>query len=371
MTIRKRRHFTLLILTICCLFFTGIIKPQAASVSGNSLNYKKKTISVGETFKLKVKNGSGFKFSTSNKKVAIVDKSSGKVKGKAKGKATITAKKGNKKLTCKVTVIYPVDVIIFAGQSNMMGYGNSYEAPKVKKGAGLLYNPITNKNTLLAFEESKGKPFGLGQDDAYMNNAELGISPRGSLVSAFINAYYAQTKVPIVAVPATHAGSGSKSWADNRYKGVISRLNNAIKVTKKKGYNVRHVYMVWLQGESDAFAYMSASDHNKNLKSLYSKVHKKTPIEKVLLINIPPFYGDEEHFPDTNLEAVKQNYEEIQNANRSICKSNKNFVLISDLAPTFPAEWMYGDGLHLTQYALNQLGTDAGSKAGAYVKKQK
>lgn len=366
MKAQKKFRLVLLTLSFCILFFSFSVKTQAGSISGNSLNYKKKTIFIGETFRLRVKNGRDFRFSTSNKKVATVNKTTGTVKGKAKGKATITARKGKIKLTCRVTVQKPVDILLFAGQSNMMGYGNCYEAPEVKKGTAYVYNPITNKNTLLPIEESKGKPFGQGQNDKYLNNAEFGISPRGSLIPAFVNAYFAKTKVPVIAVPATHAGSGSTSWAESRYKGAISRLNNSIKVAKKKGYTIRHVYMVWLQGESDAFAYMPAGMHNNNLKSLYSKMKKKTSIEKVLLINIPPYYGDAENAFD-----IKNNYDIIQNANRSLCKSNKNFVLISDLAPSFPEEWMYNDGLHLTQYALNLLGTDAGSKAGTYVNKQK
>lgn len=363
MTLQKKYQVTAMVLAICLFVLSGSFLTQAATVSGNTINFKKKTINVGDSFRLKVTNGTGFTYSSSNKKVATVNKNTGKVTAKAKGKATITAKKGKKKLTCRVTVSQPIDVILFAGQSNMMGYGNSYEAPKLTKNAGYLYNPVTNKNSILAFEESKGKPFGLAQDDQYLNNAEFGISPRGSLVSAFINAYYAKTKVPVLAVPATHAGSGSTSWAETRYKGAISRLNSAVKTAKKKGFTVRHVYMVWLQGESDAFAYMSASDHISNVKSLYSKVKKKTDLEEMLVINIPPYYGDAENAGD-----IKMNYGVIQTANRSLCSSSKNFVLISDLAPTFPAEWMYNDGLHLTQYALNQLGKDAGTKAGTYAK---
>lgn len=68
------------------------------------LNKKSATIYVGKTVKLKVKgNRKKVKWSSSNKKVATVS-SKGKVKGKKAGKATITAKVGNKKLKCKVTV---------------------------------------------------------------------------------------------------------------------------------------------------------------------------------------------------------------------------------------------------------------------------
>ena len=68
------------------------------------LNKTKVTINVGKTVTLKLKNNKKtVKWSTSNKKVAIVTKK-GKVTGKKAGKATITAKVGKKKYKCKVIV---------------------------------------------------------------------------------------------------------------------------------------------------------------------------------------------------------------------------------------------------------------------------
>lgn len=68
------------------------------------LNKTKVTVYVGKSVQLKVNNNKKkVKWSTSNKKVAIVSKK-GKVKGKKVGKATITAKIGKKKYKCKITV---------------------------------------------------------------------------------------------------------------------------------------------------------------------------------------------------------------------------------------------------------------------------
>ena len=68
------------------------------------LNKTKATVYVGKSVQLKVNNNKKkVKWSTSNKKVAIVSKK-GKVTGKKAGKATITAKIGKKKYKCKITV---------------------------------------------------------------------------------------------------------------------------------------------------------------------------------------------------------------------------------------------------------------------------
>ncbi|WP_049945918.1 M4 family metallopeptidase [Butyrivibrio sp. LC3010] len=66
------------------------------------LSQKKATLIVGQSLKLTMEGASKVKWSSSNKKVATVSK--GNVKAKKAGKATITAKVGNKKYNCKVTV---------------------------------------------------------------------------------------------------------------------------------------------------------------------------------------------------------------------------------------------------------------------------
>lgn len=73
------------------------VKPQ-------KLNYSKKTLKKGNSFRLSVKGTDKLvRFSSSNKKVATVTYN-GKVKARTKGTATITAKFGKTKLKCKVKV---------------------------------------------------------------------------------------------------------------------------------------------------------------------------------------------------------------------------------------------------------------------------
>lgn len=77
---------------------------QAASIK---INTKKKTLKVKQTCTLKISGTKKkVKWTSSNKKVATVS-SKGKVTAKKKGTATITAKVGNKKYTCKITVTNP------------------------------------------------------------------------------------------------------------------------------------------------------------------------------------------------------------------------------------------------------------------------
>lgn len=84
-------------LLVLCFAVTASAAPK--------LSQRKVSLTVGQKITLRVKNRGKkkVKWSSSNKKVAIVS-SKGVVKAKKKGSAIITAKVGSRKLKCKVTV---------------------------------------------------------------------------------------------------------------------------------------------------------------------------------------------------------------------------------------------------------------------------
>lgn len=354
---KKRRHFLLFSVVFFALMLFQTMPVSAASAK---ISATKKYMLAGDQFKLTIKNTSKkVTWSSNRKSVAKVNAHSGKVTAVSAGTAVITGKVGKQKFKCTIYVKDTVDILVFAGQSNMTGYGKASDAPKVKNGAGYAFNYITNRKKFETLKE----PFGYRQDDDYFPNGDYS---RGSLVSSFVNAYYAQTKTPVIAVPASCAGSGSVSWKDFRYKGIIQRTNAAVSLAKKKKLRIRHVYLIWMQGENDAYAYMSGKQHTRNLQSMLTKIKKKTRIERCMIIGIPAFYGDTN--PTSDDKNVKANYKTIQKAQKSLCNSSKNFIMISTKATRFSKSYLQSDGVHLTQKALNIVGTEAGKNAGKYAK---
>ena len=327
--------------------FLGLILLICPSLSVNAAG-KSMTLLKGETATFSA--GSGYTYTSSAPSVVRVNQKTGRMKAKSGGKAVITAKSGKKRITRTVTVRDKVDIIVFAGQSNMTGVGNTALAPKLKDHAGYAYNYVTAKNKFSDLKE----PFGRGQDDENLQNYDYA---RGSMVTAFVNAYYQKTKTPVIAVPASAVGTGSVSWADFRYKSVVTRVNAAKKLAQKKGLTVRHTYLIWMQGENDAFAGMSAKAHTSNLKSMYQKIKKKTDMEQCFIIGLPNYYNDAK---------IAKGYTRIRNAQTKLCKSSSSFTMGSAKAATLSAVYLQGDGLHLTQKALNLIGTDAGRNVGNY-----
>ena len=99
---------TLIVLTTLVMTSSTIPQIQtsyAAQSSAVRLNTTKKTLKVGKTYTLKISGTKKkVKWSSSKKSVATVS-SKGKITAKKKGTATITAKVGNKKYNCKITVV--------------------------------------------------------------------------------------------------------------------------------------------------------------------------------------------------------------------------------------------------------------------------
>ncbi len=267
-----------------------------------------------------------------------------------------------------------IDIIVFAGQSNMMGHGDAEKAPALKKNAGYAYLPVTGKGKLSPLTE----PFGRDESDGYFMNFYMGENyATGSMVTAFVNAYYSQTKTPVLAVPASMLGTGSQSWSSRRYKGVVNRTKAAKAAAKKAGYSVRHIYMVWLQGESDATAMqreadgtnesgMNADVYIKNVKSMYKKIKKQAKTEKCFVIRIPSYYGDMKDPYGTGWNTY---FKKIQKAQTRLCDENQDFVMIYSKTPSMGAGYMQEDRLHITQQGLNRIGNAAGKNAGKYAKK--
>ena len=108
MKILKKLLLSILIVTtmmsISQIAFINLQTSSIVEASTIKLNKTKLTLYKGKTYTLKVSGTKkSVKWSSSNSKIATVN-SKGKVTAEKKGSCTITAKVGNKKYKCKVTI---------------------------------------------------------------------------------------------------------------------------------------------------------------------------------------------------------------------------------------------------------------------------
>lgn len=251
-------------------------------------------------------------------------------------------------------VLKEADLILFMGQSNMSGAGGDASlAPQLIKGAGYEYRAITRPEELVVLEE----PFGAQEHkEGYLDDREF-FERGGSLVTAFVNAYYKEAKERVVAVSASRGSAQISSF--NRYlvEDVIERLEGAKSVMTAQNVNIRHIYMVWLQGETDAYVGTTADEYVGGMQKL---LHTLQPygVEKCFLIQIGNAKMGEETVETSYIQAVQED----------LCESDENFILVSTIAKTISEPPYMEDGIHFTQQGLNLIGEEAGENAGKYIK---
>lgn len=353
---KKFTKMALVSVLICVTFLLTSQKAEAKTVNCQSMYLligDKKTISLGAHT-----NSQKYQWSSKNKKIATVN-SKGKVTARKKGSTVITAKRGKKEYKIKVYVRNEVDLIIFAGQSNMSGGGNAALAPTVIPGAGYEYRSVTEPKTLKDITE----PFGKNENSGNLNDYGY---KRGSMVSSFVNAYYKKTKVPVVAVSATRIGSSTYFWKNSLCSETAKRYKKAATYLKKRKIKIRHRYVVWFQGEAEGVYYVDGSTYISNTKDIVQYFQKHCKTEQFLMVRIGRYFGSEyESKTEANL------FDEIIRAQTKLALEDSNFVLVSVKAASLPQSYYNEEGIHLNQTALNMIGEEAGENAAYYVKKKK
>lgn len=246
------------------------------------------------------------------------------------------------------------DIILFAGQSNMSGAGgNAEEAPELIKGAGYEYRAITAPDALTVLTE----PFGEKEHkEGYLDDREL-IPRAGSLVTAFVNSYYENAKERVVAVSASRGSAQISSFNNYLVEDVIERLEGCKAAMTAQTVNIRHIYLVWFQGETDAYTGTSAEQYIGGMQNL---LHTLQPygVEKCFVIQIG----------NVTMGGEKVDTSYLQQVQEQLCEEDENFILISTLPQELEGEEYTEDGIHFNQTALNLIGEDAGNNMGIYVK---
>lgn len=240
-----------------------------------------------------------------------------------------------------------VDLIIFAGQSNMSGFGgNASQAPALIEGAGGEFRAVSNPTSLYTITE----PLGFFENTPIMNDL---YGKNGTLVTAFVNAYYETTGVPVVAVSASKCGTSSNYWASEAVcNEVVNRYRSAYDWLNANGYHVKHKYLVFLQGENDVIENVSLEQYLTNMNTFSTTLYNNG-LDKFFMIRIGRKRSDAALFDGMIATQTE------------LCRNNPNFVLASTVLSAYQEKDMV-DEYHYTQQVLNDVGDDAGKNVGSF-----
>ena len=248
-----------------------------------------------------------------------------------------------------------IDLFLFAGQSNMGGRGIPCErfpetAPKVSPGAGWEYRPITAPDRLFPIQDPIG---------ARENNPE-GIHENrktGSMVPAFVNAYYALGGVPVVAVSASKGGSPIREWLPGTpyLTDALSRLDQAGKWLEKNGYAIRHTFALWCQGESDGDEGTAKETYFSSFLAMLGEM-KRHGVEKLLMVRIG----------QCNLPDAPDRYQAMIEWQEEIVAAFPDVVMVSRSFASMRDRGLMKDAFHYYQAGYNEAGQESGRNAAAW-----
>lgn len=241
-----------------------------------------------------------------------------------------------------------VDLVIFAGQSNMSGAGGDVAlAPSVPNGHGYEFRNGQDPAGLYVVKEAFGS-----RENSYISDPD-GVR-KGTLVSAFMNSYFASTGVPVLGISAARGGAGMNDfWMKPEVQSdLLSKYQAALDWCGANNVKVRKQYVVWLQGETDGINYLSAKDYIEDMKTLFSTLFARG-LQQVFIIS------------PGNLEGVPGAYDVIIEAQKALAIKDGRFTFATDTLKLLPNTYLV-DGIHYNQDALNMVGAQTAAVAAAY-----
>lgn len=246
-----------------------------------------------------------------------------------------------------------IDLIAFMGQSNMAGCGSASEAARVPLGHGYEFRAISDPSRLFPLTE----PFGRNE------NSHFGIDEPGmktvSLVSSFVNACYAKTQIPVVAVSAAKGGSSISEWMPGTalYGDAAYRLLLCEKWLQTHSIRICRRAMLWCQGCSDGDLHTDPDLYYRNTLTMLSSFRRDCNLSVVFLIRI----GNHREQPEL--------YAPIQRMQERLARDNPDIVLVSRCLSSFAKRGLMKDSFHYLQEGYNLAGEEAGSNAGSFLRR--
>ncbi len=241
------------------------------------------------------------------------------------------------------------DVSIFMGQSNMAGRGDAAEAIPCGEGHAYEFRAVSG-NDEDGWLYPLAEPFGAMENNQALSDGNNGDGKKSvGMTSAFCEAYYQSTGVKVIGVSASVGGTAISSWLSGTdyFEEAKRRLDACIEYAEGEGgMSVRHINMVWCQGESDA----GNQQYTEQLKSILEGL--RSSFVECCFIITPSEY-------DSPYATV------LADSQIALCEEDDDFVLASIKFRNVPENLR--DDPHFYQGVYNVAGWDAGTHAAQFI----
>ncbi len=236
-----------------------------------------------------------------------------------------------------------VDVVLFTGQSNMVGRDTSQYTAEIKNGQAYEYKYNNGgEDSLVAVANPVGETFG---------NVE--VSSGSSIVPEFCELYTNQTGRKIVAVHVARGGRAISNFEQGGavYQNIISKYTGAIDyLTENENFNIGKKFYLMFQGESD-----TGSTTKEDYKTKYLSFHN----------GLKTAFGMEfgaMFYTGRDSTAYADGIVRINTAKYELATENDDIILCSDSASeyiTTNPEYLKSDNVHFNAAGMQALAAEA------------
>lgn len=262
-----------------------------------------------------------------------------------------------------------MDILIFSGQSNMQGQTEALSENEVVKDAfeykflsdtlSPLKNPVgedIRPDGTAGYVLLPDTDLSVWKDDNVLGSA---CYKNTNMVPEFCRAYVKETNSDVVAVHAAKGSTEISCWLPGSecFDMMIKKSVAAINKVKSES-EIGHIYFIWLQGESDAFAGVGKDEYKKDLISLYEILKNRLGIDSFAIIRVGRFTNDERDF-------------EIINAQSEVVKENTGFLMLTEIASELYDKAEYINPFvagHYSAKGQELIGKTAGKALGEFAK---
>jgi len=264
-----------------------------------------------------------------------------------------------------------IDIIIFAGQSNMQGetevlsendiVDGAFEYKYINNSIVSLKNPVGENITC---EKASGKDFNNGDDlSLWLDTHLTGSSVAGhtNMVPEFCRKYIEATSKHVLAIHIAKRCTKIDYWLPEA-DGYVFLKEKVIAAKKfiEYEYIVENIFVVWLQGESDQIVGKTKQIYKRQIIHFKDALKKDIGIDRFGIIRVGRFTNDERDM-------------EIIDAQDEVCIENDDFLMLTQAAvklnqlPEYMNPFVAG---HYSAKGLEKLGKEGGRTLGAYVSGQ-
>ncbi len=253
-----------------------------------------------------------------------------------------------------------MDVLIFMGQSNMQG-STGERCLEVPENGSYEYRYLTDE--VIPLVSPVGENIGGDSKEEILAASAFG---NGSMVPYFVNTYVRLRRRSSVAIHVAKGNTSISEWgADTeRFAKAVAKIKAGI--SKASAIEcIDKIYIIWLQGESDALLFTPQKTYKEKLINIKNALKSEIGFDKFCIIKTGYFAAYADWISGTFEEKMKSDLT-IMDAQVNVTEIDSDFVMLTDVTVELSQKSKYLNhkeyGPHYNNAGMKIIGEVAATK---------